>query len=176
MISAAEIPIGGPIGRADIDMSDACVNLELLFGTDFSDDERVLTSTTGSESNMAGDDEQVFYLQRALEFLETYIWYGTNYDFSLHNCTYEINRFLFINHTSITDKKANNGQSQQCAPSTGPRGCTPSGHNFRMGYNATATLLVRKDREDAMPWCRDWSWKVNTSCLTWVFSIGIVIF
>ena len=60
MISAAEIPIGGPIGRADIDMSDACV---LLFGTDFSDDERVLTSTTGSESNMAGDDEQVFYLQ-----------------------------------------------------------------------------------------------------------------
>ena len=72
MISAAEIPIGGPIGRADIDMSDACVNLELLFGTDFSDDERVLTSTTGSESNMAGDDEQVLHLRWALEFLETY--------------------------------------------------------------------------------------------------------
>ena len=52
----------------------------------------------------------------------------------------------------------------------------PRDTTFAWEYNATATLLVRKDREDAMPWCRDWSWKVNTSCLTWVFSIGIVIF
>ena len=59
LVSAAEMPIGGPLGGADIDMSAAYMTLELHLGT-------------GSTSNMAGDDEQVLHLRWALELLETY--------------------------------------------------------------------------------------------------------